>query len=106
MSETEDTSVFVDALLEQQKRVDAETRKMAKEIVEGRNLKTLEEAKAFTPSTSKLSFAPRRRSRRPPRSSGRSGGRRTAGASAWSTLVRVRATKTGLESPRSEDGIR
>jgi len=47
MSETEDTSVFVDALLEQQKRVDAETRKMAKEIVEGRNLKTLEEAKAF-----------------------------------------------------------
>ena len=43
----EDADVFVDDLLEQQKHRDAETREMAKEIVEGRNLKTLEEAKAF-----------------------------------------------------------
>ena len=43
-----DTEAFVDHAIQWQKKMDEKTREMAKEIVEGQNLKTLEEAKLFS----------------------------------------------------------
>jgi len=42
-----DTEAFVDNAIQWQKDMDERTRVMAKEIVDGQNLKTLEEAKRF-----------------------------------------------------------
>ena len=43
----EDIQTFVDGLLAEQKEIDAKRKAMAKDIVDGRGLQTLDEAKAF-----------------------------------------------------------